>query len=39
MSPIRHVTANGSTYFLLGSGGETVPGELAVHFFLVIYLY
>ena len=28
MSVVRHVTANGSSYILLGSGGETVSGEL-----------
>ncbi|KAK7112143.1 uncharacterized protein [Littorina saxatilis] len=30
MSPVRHTTANGSTYFLFGSGGETVPGDLMI---------
>ena len=27
MSVVRHVTANGSSYILFGSGGETVSGE------------
>ncbi|KAK7469683.1 hypothetical protein BaRGS_00036312 [Batillaria attramentaria] len=28
MSPVIHKTANGSSCFLFGSGGETVPGDL-----------
>ena len=40
MSPIHHVTANGSNYILLGSGGETIPGKLTVqHFFLLYHFY
>ncbi|XP_076446122.1 protein FAM234B-like [Babylonia areolata] len=30
MSPVRYQTANGSEYILLGSGGETIPGDLFI---------
>ncbi|KAL8586178.1 hypothetical protein ACOMHN_057740 [Nucella lapillus] len=30
MSPVRYQTANGSAYILLGSGGETMSGDLMI---------